>query len=93
MSTSIISQDASPSRLKQLTAELAEAVDKLQAERDQLLQRVVQLEAECKRVSAERSMLLHAWVNANTSDEELDRIRNQPGGRTWAEIKADLEKL
>jgi hypothetical protein len=35
--------------------------------------------------------LLYDWANAQVSDEELDRRRQQPGGRTLAEIWARLE--
>ena len=94
MSTNVVSEQPLRSRLEQLTAELNEvlqAVDQLQAERDQLRERVAQLEGECKRLSSERSMLLHAFVDATTTEEELNRCRNEPGGSTWAEIKERLE--
>jgi hypothetical protein len=34
--------------------------------------------------------LLYDWANAQVSDEELERRRQQPGGRTLAEIWARL---
>jgi hypothetical protein len=44
-------------------------------------------------VSAEwyREMLV-AWAKDQVSEEELERARKQTGGRTWKEIRADLEK-
>ena len=36
--------------------------------------------------------LLYDWANAQISDEELDRRRRQPGGRTLAEIWARLQE-
>jgi predicted nuclease with TOPRIM domain len=92
----VVREDPLRSRLVQWKAELTsvlQGVESLEAERDQLRERVAQLEAECKRLSSERSMLLHAWIDATTTEEELDRRSKEPGGRTWAEIKADLEKL
>ena len=35
---------------------------------------------------------LYAWANTLVSDEELERAAQEPGGRTLAEIMADLEK-
>jgi hypothetical protein len=35
--------------------------------------------------------LLYDWANAQISDEELERRRQQPGGRTLTEIWARLE--
>jgi len=35
--------------------------------------------------------LLYDWANAQITDEELERRRRQPGGRTLAEIWARLE--
>ena len=35
--------------------------------------------------------LLYDWANAQITDEELKRRRQQPGGRTLAEIWARLE--
>jgi hypothetical protein len=35
--------------------------------------------------------LLYDWANAQITDEELERRRQQPGGRTLAEIWARLE--
>jgi len=35
--------------------------------------------------------LLYDWANAQVSDEELERRRQQPGGRTLAEIWSRLE--
>ena len=35
--------------------------------------------------------LLYDWANAQVSDEELERRRQQPGGRALAEIWARLE--
>jgi hypothetical protein len=34
--------------------------------------------------------LLYDWANAQVSEEELDRRRQEPGGRTLAEIWARL---
>lgn len=94
MSTNVISEDYSASKLKQLAAELMGAIDKLQTERDQLLQRVAQLEAVCKQLSKDRSELLHTWADTwELSEEELDRRAKEPGGRSLAEIIARLEKL
>ncbi len=36
--------------------------------------------------------LLYDWANARITDEELQRRRQQPGGRTLAEIWARLEE-
>ena len=36
--------------------------------------------------------LLFDWANAQISDEELERRRRQPGGRTLAEIWARLQE-
>ena len=36
--------------------------------------------------------LLYDWANAQITDEELERRRRQPGGRTLAEIWARLHK-
>ena len=35
----------------------------------------------------------HGLIRSPYSDEELDAIEAEPGGRTLAEIMADLEKL
>jgi hypothetical protein len=35
--------------------------------------------------------LLYDWANAQITDEELERRRQQPGGRTLAEIWARLD--
>ena len=35
--------------------------------------------------------LLYDWANAQVTDDELERRRRQPGGRTLAEIWARLE--
>jgi len=35
--------------------------------------------------------LLYDWANAQISDEELDRRRRQPGGRTLEQIWARLQ--
>jgi DNA repair exonuclease SbcCD ATPase subunit len=93
MSTNVASPERPRSRGKELAAELADVIDQLQSERDRLSERVAQLEAECKRLSSERNRLLHALIDATTTEEELNRIRNEPGGRTWAEIKQRLESL
>jgi hypothetical protein len=34
--------------------------------------------------------LLYAWLNAQVSDEELERASQEPGGRALAEIWHDL---
>jgi len=36
--------------------------------------------------------LLYDWANAQISDEELERRRQQPGGRTLAQIWARLSE-
>jgi hypothetical protein len=36
--------------------------------------------------------LLYDWANAQVADEELERRRRQPGGRTLTEIRARLEE-
>jgi hypothetical protein len=36
--------------------------------------------------------LLYAWARNRLSDEELKRRREEPGGRSLAEILADLER-
>jgi len=36
--------------------------------------------------------LLYDWANARISDEELERRRRQPGGRTLAEIWRRLQE-
>jgi hypothetical protein len=36
--------------------------------------------------------LLYAWAKAQFTDEELELARQQKGGRTLAEILADLQK-
>jgi hypothetical protein len=35
--------------------------------------------------------LLRAWAEAQLSDEELERRRNEPGGKTLAEIWSELK--
>jgi hypothetical protein len=35
--------------------------------------------------------LLYAWANAQFTDEELEKARRQPGGRSLAEILARLD--
>ena len=93
MSTNVVSEEPSRSRFKQLTAELTEAIEQLQAEGDQLRERVAQLEAECRRLSSERSMLLHAWADTQYTEEELQQRAKEPGGCSLAEIMERLEKL
>src|SRR5437016_3741662 len=34
--------------------------------------------------------LMYAWLNAQVTDEELDEVSRQPGGRTLAEIWKSL---
>ncbi len=36
--------------------------------------------------------LLYDWANAQITDEELERRRRQPGGRTLAEIWSRLQQ-
>jgi hypothetical protein len=36
---------------------------------------------------------VYAWAKAQFSQEQLDRASQQTGGRTWQEIKRDLERL
>jgi hypothetical protein len=36
--------------------------------------------------------LVYQWANAQITDEELERRLQEPGGRSLAEIQADLEK-
>jgi hypothetical protein len=36
---------------------------------------------------------LYANLDLDITDEELDRSEAEPGGRTWAEIRADLKRL
>jgi len=74
------------------TTDVLKVIDQLQTERDQLRERVAQLEAECKRVNAERSMLLHALADEKFTEEELDRSSREPGGCSLAEFWARLEK-
>jgi hypothetical protein len=51
---------------------------------------VQQLEAECDRLRAERSQLLHAWADMQVTDEELNRRSREPGGCSLAQL---LERL
>jgi hypothetical protein len=41
--------------------------------------------------AAEHERQLYDWANAQFTDEELERARQEPGGRTTAEILARLE--
>ena len=36
--------------------------------------------------------LLYAWAKSQFTDEELEKARNQPGGRSLPDILARLEK-
>jgi predicted nuclease with TOPRIM domain len=95
MTTKTTSDPTLPIRLKELTAHLTallQQVEQVQLERDQLQQRVKQLEGECARLRAERSQLLHAWADTQITEEELDRRSREPGGRSLAELLERLQK-
>jgi hypothetical protein len=36
---------------------------------------------------------VYAWAKTQVTREQLDRASKQTGGRTWQEIKRDLERL
>jgi uncharacterized protein (DUF3084 family) len=67
------------------------------AERQDLRERVATLQARCEQLEAERDQfhnernhLLHAWADANLSEEELDRRSKEPGGSSLGELWARL---
>jgi predicted nuclease with TOPRIM domain len=96
MSANAISDHSLRARLAQFASELTEVlqlVDQVQAERDQLKQRVEHLEAECRRLGAERSQLLHAWADTQITEEELDRRSREPRGCSLAELFQKLENI
>ena len=95
MSANAIADNSLRSRLAQLGSELTEVLElvgQVQAERDQLKQRVEHLEAECRRLSAERSQLLHAWADTQITEEDLDRRSREPGGCSLTELLQKLEQ-
>lgn len=77
---------------QQEAAALRAQVVQLQAEREQLRQCVQNLQAECARLTKERSLLLHALADRLFSEEELDRASKETGGCSLAEIWERLEK-
>jgi len=93
MNANALAEEPARSRLMEATTDVLKVIDQLQAERDQLRQRVAHLEEECKRLSHERRIFLLEWADTIATQEELDRISKEPGGRSWAEIRERLEKL
>jgi hypothetical protein len=77
------------SLLSQLLDIMAERQD-LREQVAKLQTRCEQLEAERDRLRDERNHLLHAWADANISEEELDRRSKEPGGSSLKELWARL---
>ena len=64
--------------------DLASLVERLEQDRNELRRQVKSLRAECERLRAERSQLLHAWADEHLPEEMLDRASQEPGGCTLA---------